>query len=811
MKYSFNKSLVLGLLVLLLPFDNSFGYPGQIITVFNKTQLTNAVKGVTGGEEIRLAPGNYGNSYWRDIFPSSEVKIVSRDNNNKAVIELLDFRRGKNFTFNRIKFDQNHVGKEWRQQTLTMHDVDNVKVTNCEIKAGRISARDGRSYGTGNGLYVLRGENFLLEDNKIYNLFVGSRFLDSDNITVRSNEYFGIGGDALNFAQVTDAVIEENYVHDIDNWTDWGHHNDMLQIWTTSTTAPSTNVTIRRNVFYTGEANGRASQTIHIRNEEFNKSGTKLNIRNVTLDNNFVYNATVHGIWVADAIGVNITNNTLIFDDDAKYDYEGVDVTYRTTAPMIHVSDNSTNVKIQKNASKLSYTVSTKFTASQHYYLNFDDPSGDGFYPDEFVGPNRNNPSLDDLAPKSGSGLSKSGFGSNAYYGSTRIKLLGGAVAPPAPPESGFSIIGRFFFDDNNSNTKNSTDSGVSGANVNLLTSNKATVIARTTTDGNGDYSFSNVENGWYAIQFVKKSSQSFVTNGFGGNESLDSDVKDKTNGYTGAFEVKGSTIRNVDAGVVGSTTTSSGNGVITGRYFVDNNENEYEDEGDTGVSGASVSLFKASNNKLIATTVTNSNGVYRFDKLVSDWYYAGFKLPSGEKFIRGNIGGSSKENVHSDVYENRSGIGVTSAVQVVGTSTVSHLDAGILPDVDTSSSSSSEAVISGRYFNDNNKNNIEDSGDTGVVGVTVHLTYGNEIVDTTVTNSDGRYSFKGMNTGWHKVYFQKLTGKSFVSGSSGSNRNIDSDVWTVKTLSGKSYGVARGTNITGSNSTFYHVDAGIK
>src|SRR5262249_32442613 len=69
---------------------------------------------------------------------------------------------------------------------------------------------------------------------------------------------------------------------------------------------------------------------------------------------------------------------------------------------------------------------------------------------------------------------------------------------------------------------------------------------------------------------------------------------------------------------------------------------------GEAGVAGVAVTLYDAAGN-LIATTATDSNGVYQFINLVPGTYVIGFSgLPSGYTFTASNQGGNDSRD--SDV-----------------------------------------------------------------------------------------------------------------------------------------------------------------
>ena len=95
-------------------------------------------------------------------------------------------------------------------------------------------------------------------------------------------------------------------------------------------------------------------------------------------------------------------------------------------------------------------------------------------------------------------------------------------------------------------------------------------------------------------------------------------------------------------------------------------------------------------------------------------------------------------------------------------------------------------ASISGRYFCDEDEDNLDvGEAEPGVEGALVSLRLDGEgIIASTVTDSDGNYSFDGLAAGRYRVIFQdpddllSITGeKAFVTADVGDDDTIDSDV----------------------------------
>ena len=88
------------------------------------------------------------------------------------------------------------------------------------------------------------------------------------------------------------------------------------------------------------------------------------------------------------------------------------------------------------------------------------------------------------------------------------------------------------------------------------------------------------------------------------------------------------------------------------------------------------------------------------------------------------------------------------------------------------------KASIGDKVWCDTNYNGIQDSGESGISGVTVKLlNSGGTVLATTTTNASGNYLFSNLNAGDYKVQVVKPTGYYYTKPNIGTNDSIDSDV----------------------------------
>lgn len=204
-------------------------------------------------------------------------------------------------------------------------------------------------------------------------------------------------------------------------------------------------------------------------------------------------------------------------------------------------------------------------------------------------------------------------------------------------------------------------------------------------------------------------------------------------------------------------------------------NGNSTQDPGEPGIPGVTVRLCTtAACTSVIATTTTDINGRYEFT-VVDGTYYVVVTPPTGGTLNYDPDGGNNNY----------------SQVTVAGTDNLSQ-DFGY---------NMSDAIVTGKVWEDNSGDALQQAGENGFSGVTVYLcsvaTYpcpvGNRIA-TTTTNANGEYFFTSVPNG--SYYIQVVTNTGGMAGYTWS-QTLDPDgspfsniyPFTVNTAVSRSYG----------------------
>jgi protocatechuate 3,4-dioxygenase beta subunit len=344
------------------------------------------------------------------------------------------------------------------------------------------------------------------------------------------------------------------------------------------------------------------------------------------------------------------------------------------------------------------------------------------------------------------------------------LQLAFQQAAPPPPATASIGDI--VFLDMTGSGQEPGFDSGpgVAGVTVELLNGTGTSVLATTTTDSNGMYAFSNLQAGVYEVAFVAPTGYSFSPQGVGGSAAASiNSSPNQTTGITGPITLTtGEADHNVEAGLVSGGSASQGTATIGDYVWFDANHNGVQDSTETGVAGVTVDLLDSTGTSTIAVTTTDSTGHYSFTNLNAGTYEVQFVAPTADAFTTPGAG----TDVSLD--SNANSTGITAPVTLTAGQIDTTIDAGL----------TGTASIGDYVWFDSNLNGVQDSGETGVAGVTVDLlnAAGTSTLAVTTTDSTGHYSFTNLAAGSYEVQFVAPTGDAFSTPQQGGNSATDSN-----------------------------------
>jgi hypothetical protein len=222
----------------------------------------------------------------------------------------------------------------------------------------------------------------------------------------------------------------------------------------------------------------------------------------------------------------------------------------------------------------------------------------------------------------------------------------------------------------------------------------------------------------------------------------------------------------NVDAGFVPV-------GSIGDYVWFDTNKDGLQTSGEPAVKGVKVYLLNGTTGAKLDSTVTDATGKYLFDSLLSGSYQVQFVAPKDTNFT--TKGTSATSGLDSNP---NATTGLTDVVTIDTSFPLSNvardnrsIDAGLTINLGS---------IAGKTFNDNDKSNTQNTGDTDYPSVKVYLykelTPNNYVkVDSVITDSQGNYKFNNLTSGNYQVQFVKPNGQTYSTPNIGDDTK-DSD-----------------------------------
>ncbi len=254
-------------------------------TAVTPSTLAAALAAATPGTTLLMAPGDYGNLTIYSV--SKAAPGVTLQGQAGVTCNYVVVGGCSNVALTRITV----TGVSAADQSVTIGSSDHITIDRFTIAGNNPGA-----VHHGVGVWARNSSYLTITNNTLSNLSDGIDGLDCQNVTIANNHISKISDNFIFWAGVTTAVIEKNYLANLD-FLDPGVHPDTIQIAGGSLTARSSNVTIRYNNF--DAMTGVAPQGI----------GFCEDTDNLTITGNCVFGAMDNGTAVARCTNVTITDN----------------------------------------------------------------------------------------------------------------------------------------------------------------------------------------------------------------------------------------------------------------------------------------------------------------------------------------------------------------------------------------------------------------------------------------------------------------------------------------------------------------------
>ena len=279
------------------------------------------------------------------------------------------------------------------------------------------------------------------------------------------------------------------------------------------------------------------------------------------------------------------------------------------------------------------------------------------------------------------------------------------------------AISGNVYLDQNRDKTKNTGDIDLSGVTVKLLDKD-GNVVGTTTTDKDGNYSFTGLNDGTYTVQVDK-------TGPLADKEQTE-DPSGKTDSRSQAitFTRTDPDVTNVNFGYAEDYT-------VSGTVYYDKDRSEALNNSEPGFDGITVNLL-GEDGSVVATTTTKADGTYSFSK-----------LPAGKYTVKvvkdGDLTDLEQTEDPDATKDSTSGV-----VQVNHDNpSVENVNFGYVAN----------NTIKGTVYRDDNRDKTINGDEPGLERVSVQLLDENgKVLQTLDTDADGNYAFQHLPDGKYTV-----------------------------------------------------------
>ena len=279
------------------------------------------------------------------------------------------------------------------------------------------------------------------------------------------------------------------------------------------------------------------------------------------------------------------------------------------------------------------------------------------------------------------------------------------------------AISGKVYLDHNRDKTKNTGDVDVPGVTVNLL-GKDGNVVGTTTTDKDGNYSFTGLNDGTYTVQVDKTGKLADK------EQTEDPSGKADSRSQVITFTRPDPDVTNVNFGYTGLYT-------VSGTVYYDKDRSESLNNSEPGFNGITVNLLDK-DGKVITTTTTDKDGKYSFTK-----------LPAGKYTVKvvkdGDLTDVEQTEDPDATKDSTSGV-----VQVNHDNpSVENVNFGYVAN----------NTIKGTVYRDDNRDKTINGDEPGLERVSVQLLDENgKVIQTLDTDADGNYAFQHLPDGKYTV-----------------------------------------------------------
>jgi hypothetical protein len=294
------------------------------IPVSDRSGLNAALASAASGDRILLSPGNYGALDLRHSHFSPAVTVAAASPASPPVFTSISVDDVSGLVFSTLRVEFGPTQAPLTTTAIKILGGDDILLTELEV----LSADDGIAENDAFGVNIRSSKRITVRDSDIHHVYRGIAALESDDVVIHHNKIHNVGSDGVVGGGLVRLLIADNYfadflIADLDD-----PHPDAIQLWSRNATRANADITITGNLIRRGA--GDPSQGIFINTPEIASA-------NLLIAHNVVEQTMGQGIYVGNAAGVSIRNNTVI-PADYRIDRPGIEV--RLPFANTDVSDN---------------------------------------------------------------------------------------------------------------------------------------------------------------------------------------------------------------------------------------------------------------------------------------------------------------------------------------------------------------------------------------------------------------------------------------------------------------------------------------
>ena len=246
-----------------------------------------------------------------------------------------------------------------------------------------------------------------------------------------------------------------------------------------------------------------------------------------------------------------------------------------------------------------------------------------------------------------------------------------------------YGSIGDYVWtDSDNDGQQDSGEAPIAGVKVLLYEATGTILLDSTTTDGLGKYLFDSLLTGDYRVKFIAPAGM------IAAKANVGSDVTDSDANALGLSPIISIDVTKAETDILRNNPQIDAGFVPVGSIgdyvFADNYKSSTQTAGDTPVAGVKVYLLDAVTGVKLDSTVTNINGLYKFDSLLAGIYKVQFIAPTGTALVTKDSGIDDTKDSDADA-TGTTGIVTVDTTKPVGDPArdITSVDAGLTYKVD--------------------------------------------------------------------------------------------------------------------------------